>query len=288
MQEFFGPGGVLSQRLDDYEFRPSQVRMAEAVHRALEEQNHVIIEAGTGTGKSLAYLLPALIHGQRILVSTGTKTLQDQIFYKDIPLLENVLGRPIRAAYLKGRNNYLCRIKLETLHAEGLFFSRELRTFKSILDWAQDTETGDRAELGSVGDDSELWSRMDARRERCLGTKCKDYERCFLMLVRQKAMEADIVVVNHHLFFADLAIRKSADTPAILPDYAAVIFDEAHEIEEVATEYFGFHVSNFRVTELAHDARRLAEKSELNLDDLDTIQRAADQFFGRFVLLADG
>src|SRR5947207_10294786 len=161
MQDFFAPGGLLEQRLDDYEFRPSQVRMAEAVQRALEEQNPFIIDAGTGTGKTLAYLLPALLHGRRILVSTGTKTLQDQIFYKDIPLLETIVGRPIQAAYLKGRNNYLCRLKLETMHAEGLFSMRELKPFKEILDWAQETETGDRSELGSVGDDSELWSRMD-------------------------------------------------------------------------------------------------------------------------------
>src|SRR5262247_4234049 len=134
----------MEQRLEDYEFRPSEVRMAEAVQRALEAQNHVIIEAGTGTGKTLAYLAPALLHGRRILVSTGTKTLQDQIFYKDIPLLESILDRPIRAAYLKGRNNYLCRLKLETLHAEGLFSPSELRTFQSILDWAEQTETGDR------------------------------------------------------------------------------------------------------------------------------------------------
>jgi ATP-dependent DNA helicase DinG len=280
VEDFFGPGGLLEQKLEDYEHRPSQIRMAWAVHRALEEQNHVIIEAGTGTGKTLAYLLPALVHGQRILVSTGTKTLQDQIFYKDIPLLENVLGRPIRAAYLKGRNNYLCRLKLETLHAEGLFSPRELRTFQSILDWAQDTETGDRAELGSMGDDSELWSRMDARRERCLGTKCKDYERCFLTLVRQKAMEADIVVVNHHLFFADLAIRKS-DVAAILPDYSAVIFDEAHELEDIATDYFGFHVSNYRLSEFVHDARKLEA-------DVDLVERASDRFFNGFGLLRDG
>src|ERR1044071_7515879 len=132
MDEFFSPGGLLEQRLGDYEFRPSQIRMAEAVYTALRDQGHIIIEAGTGTGKTLAYLLPALMHGQRILVSTGTKTLQDQIFYKDIPLLETIIGRPIRAAYLKGRSNYLCRLKLETQHAEGLFSPRELRSFQSI------------------------------------------------------------------------------------------------------------------------------------------------------------
>jgi ATP-dependent DNA helicase DinG len=280
MQDFFGPGGVLEQRLEDYEYRPSQVRMAEAVRRALEEQSHVIIEAGTGTGKTLAYLLPALLHGRRILVSTGTKTLQDQIFYKDIPLLESIVGRPIQAAYLKGRNNYLCRLKLETLHAEGLFSARELRTFKSILDWAGQTETGDRAELGSAGEDSDLWSRMDARRERCLGTKCRDYDRCFLTLVRQKAMEADIVVVNHHLFFADLAVRKS-NVAAILPDYSAVIFDEAHDLEDVATDYFGFHISNYRLAEFIHDARKLEA-------DVDVVSRASERFFNGFALLRDG
>src|SRR5437899_612522 len=280
MRDFFGPGGFLEERLKDYEYRPSQVRMAEAVQRALEEQNHVIIEAGTGTGKTMAYLLPALLHGRRILVSTGTKTLQDQIFYKDIPLLETVVGRPIRAAYLKGRNNYLCRLKLETLHAEGLFSPRELRTFQSILDWAQQTETGDRAELGSAGENSDLWSRMDARRERCLGTKCKDYDRCFLTLTRQKAMEADIVVVNHHLFFADLMIRKS-DVAAILPDYSAVIFDEAHDLEDVATEYFGFHVSNYRLAEFIYDARKLEA-------DVDVVSRASERFFSGFALLREG
>src|SRR5580765_4117997 len=280
MRDFFGPGGILEQRLPDYEFRPSQIRMAEAVSRALEDQNHVIIEAGTGTGKTLAYLLPALLHGRRILVSTGTKTLQDQIFYKDIPLLETVLSRPIRAAYLKGRNNYLCRLKLETLHAEGLFSLKEMRSFKAILDWAQETETGDRAELGSIGDDSELWSRMDARRERCLGSKCKDYERCFLTLVRQKAMEADIVVVNHHLFFADLAVRQS-DVAAILPDYSAVIFDEAHDLEDIATDYFGFHISNYRLMEFVHDAKKLEAEVEL-------VSRASDRFFNGFALLREG
>src|SRR6266853_547238 len=217
MRDFFGPGGVLEQRLEDYEFRPSQVRMAEAVHRALEEQNHVIIEAGTGTGKTLAYLLPALLHGRRIVVSTGTKTLQDQIYYKDIPLLETIVDRPISAAYLKGRNNYLCRQKMEAMASEGLFTALELPNFQAILDWSKTTQTGDRAELGAAGEDSELWSKLDARRDRCSGSKCVDFDRCFLTLMRQKALEADIVIVNHHLFFADLNIRKE-DMAAILPD----------------------------------------------------------------------
>lgn len=287
MIEFFGPGGMLERKLGDYEFRPSQIRMAETVYNALEEQNHAIIEAGTGTGKTIAYLLPALLHGRRIIVSTGTKTLQDQIFYKDIPLLESVLDRPIRAAYLKGRNNYLCRTKLNTAHAEGLFTSGELRMFRKILKWSEHTETGDRSELGPDADDSELWSRIDARRERCLGTKCSDYDRCFLTLMRQKAMESDIVVVNHHLFFADLSIRRD-DAPGILPDYSAVIFDEAHELEEIATDYFGFHASNFRVAELLGDARRTASACNEEVEDLESVQRASDQFFNSLSFAADG
>jgi ATP-dependent DNA helicase DinG len=280
IREFFEPGGILAQRMDDFEFRPSQMLMAEAVHRALEEQSHVIIEAGTGTGKTLAYLLPALVYGRRILVSTGTKTLQDQIFYKDIPLLESVVGRQIRAAYLKGRNNYLCRVKLQTAEHEGLFTPSQLRSLQSILDWSGETETGDRAELGRAAEDSELWSRLDARRERCQGAKCVEFERCFLTLMRQKALEADIVVVNHHLFFADLSIRQS-DVAQILPDYSAVIFDEAHELEDIATEYFGFHISNYRLAEFVYDARKL----DVDVDDL---ARASDRFFNGFALLREG
>ncbi len=288
-QDFFGPGGVLEQRLPDYEFRPSQIRMAKAVLQALEDQNHVIIEAGTGTGKTLAYLLPALAYGRRILVSTGTKTLQDQIFYKDIPLLEAVLGRPIRAAYLKGRNNYLCRTKLEGQFSEGLFSARELPVFQDIVDWAQETETGDRAELGSVGDDAELWSRIDARREKCIGSKCKDFDRCFLTLMRQKAMESDIVVVNHHLFFADLNIRKE-EMAAILPDYSAVIFDEAHELEDIATEYFGYHISNYRIHEFVYDAKKMLDRAEERTieGEIDSVSRMSDHFFNSFAMVREG
>ena len=261
--------------------------MAEGVYQALDAQNHLIVEAGTGTGKTIAYLLPALLHGRRIIVSTGTKTLQDQIYYKDVPLLETIIGRPIAAAYLKGRNNYLCRQKMEAMASEGLFTALELPNFQSILDWARTTQTGDRSELGAAGEDSELWAKLDARRDRCSGSKCVDYDRCFLTLMRQRAMEADIVIVNHHLFFADLAIRKG-DTPGILPDYSAVIFDEAHELEEIATEYFGFHVSNFRLFELIQDGHRLSYKSEFGCDDIVPIQRATERFFGNFERLPEG
>ena len=288
MEDFFSPNGLLSQKLEDYEPRPSQERMAEIVTQALEKQNHAIIEAGTGTGKTLAYLAPALMHGQRLMVSTGTKALQDQIFYKDIPLLEKILGRKVRAAYLKGRKNYLCKLKLHTFQEEGLFTPMELDNFGEIAEWSATTETGDRAELVSISDDDELWGRLDARRERCLGSRCEEFEACFLTLMRQKAMESDIVVVNHHLFFADLAIRES-EMAQILPDYTAVIFDEAHELEDIATGYFGFHVSNYRMQELLFDARALAHELEVGIEGaLGALGRASDHFFGEFLLLRDG
>ena len=288
MLDFFSPNGLLAQKLEGYEARPSQTRMAEIVADALGNRTHAIVEAGTGTGKTLAYLAPALMHRQRLLVSTGTKALQDQIFYKDIPLLEKLLDRPIRAAYLKGRNNYLCKLKLHTFNQEGLFTPNEQDGFEEISEWAGETETGDRSELRTVSDSDELWSRLDARRERCLGSRCEEFDSCFLTLMRQKAMESDIVIVNHHLFFADLSIRES-ETAQILPDYTAVIFDEAHELEDVATGYFGFHVSNYRLQELVFDARSTAEGSEARIEtDVAELMRESDSFFGRFLLLNEG
>ncbi len=288
MEDFFGPDGLLARKLEGYEVRPSQTRMAQIVTSALEGQHHAIIEAGTGTGKTLAYLAPALTHGRRLLVSTGTKALQDQIFYKDIPLLERILDRPIRAAYLKGRNNYLCKVKLHTYQQEGLFSPLELDNFSEIAEWAVRTETGDRAELRGIADDDELWASLDARRDRCIGTKCEEFDSCFLTLMRQKAMESDIVVVNHHLFFADLVIRES-EMAQILPDYTAVIFDEAHELEDIATGYFGFHVSNYRVQELLVDTRTLAGETKVSIErETSTLAREADHFFGRFLIKPDG
>lgn len=288
MHDFFSPGGLLSRRLEDYEPRESQVVMAALVGDALEKHYHAFIEAGTGTGKTLAYLVPAILHGKRLLVSTGTKALQDQIFYKDIPLLERILGRPIAAAYLKGRSNYLCLSKLREIAEDGLFPLSDSDTFGAIEDWAGRTQTGDRAELSAIGDDNELWSRLDARRDRCTGTRCRDFEDCFLTRMRRKAIEADVVVVNHHLFFADLAIRES-EMAQILPDYTAVIFDEAHELEEVATGYFGFHVSNYRLQELLFDTRAWAHSRDVDVERrAGPLERASERFFGRLLVLPEG
>src|SRR5579862_5418516 len=256
LHEFFAPGGILAQSPLPYEYRPGQLEMAKAVERALTERRHLIVEAGTGTGKTLAYLLPALRTGQRVIVSTGTKALQDQLYFRDVPFLESLLG-DLRVCYMKGRANYLCRHKLVALRNEPILSGlEEVDQYQQIAAWEKTTETGDRAELSSLPESSALWHKLDARSDACLGTTCPDYRRCFITEMRRRALESDIIIVNHHLFFADLAVKREASgapDAGILPEAAAVVFDEAHELEEVASSYFGLSVSNIRFEELARD-----------------------------------
>jgi ATP-dependent DNA helicase DinG len=256
LHEFFSPGGILSKSSLPYEYRPGQLEMAKAVERALAERRHLIVEAGTGTGKTLAYLLPALRTGQRVIVSTGTKALQDQLFFRDVPFLESLLGN-LRVCYMKGRANYLCRHKLVTLRNQPILSGlEEIDQYRQISEWEQTTETGDRAELSGMPESSALWNKLDARSDACLGQSCPDYNRCFITEMRRKAIESDLIIVNHHLFFADLSVRQQAGgapDAGVLPEAAAVIFDEAHELEDIASQYFGLSVSNLRFEELARD-----------------------------------
>jgi ATP-dependent DNA helicase DinG len=256
LRAFFQPGGILAKSQLPFEFRQGQMEMAEAVEKALETKRHLIVEAGTGTGKTLAYLLPALRSGKRVIVSTGTKNLQEQLFFKDIPFLESLLG-PLRACYMKGRANYLCRHKLYALQNEPILSGlEEMQQYQAIAKWEKTTETGDRAEVDALPENSPLWTKLDARSETCLGGTCPDFERCFITEMRRKAAESDLIIVNHHLFFADLAIKQqavNAPDAGILPDADAVIFDEAHELEDVASNYFGIQLSNIRFEELARD-----------------------------------
>src|SRR5580692_8313977 len=256
LHEFFAPGGILAGSSLPYEYRPGQLEMAKAVERALTERRHLIVEAGTGTGKTLAYLLPALRTGQRVIVSTGTKALQDQLYFRDIPFLESLLG-DLRVCYMKGRANYLCRHKLVALRDQPILSGlEEIDQYRQISAWEKTTETGDRSEIAGLPESSALWHRLDARSDACLGTNCPDYRRCFITEMRRKALESDIIIVNHHLFFADLSVKQEAagaPDAGILPEAAAVIFDEAHELEEIASNYFGLSVSNLRFEELARD-----------------------------------
>ena len=261
MREFFAPHGWLARAHPRYEFRAGQLEMAELVEAAFREKHHLLVEAGTGTGKTLAYLVPALLSDRRVVISTGTKNLQEQLFYQDIPFLERHLGRRLRVSYMKGRNNYLCRQKLHELSAPataGLVRQRE--ELALLREWEPRTETGDRAELAWLPESSALWPHLNARRETCTGQKCPQFERCFLTLMHQRAVESDLLIVNHHLFFADLALKASAANRVpglgVLPDYRAVIFDEAHELEEVASQYFGLIVSNYRLEELVRDCEQ--------------------------------
>src|SRR5277367_3231433 len=260
LHDFFAQGGILSRSTLSFEYRRGQYDMAKAIESAFKDKRHLIVEAGTGTGKTLAYLLPALRlareRQQRIIISTGTKNLQEQLFFKDVPFLESLLG-PLKVCYMKGRANYLCRHKLYALRDNPLLSGlEEIDQFHHIAQWEKTTETGDRAEIDALPESSALWQKLDARSEACLGQTCPDWERCFITTMRRKALESDIVIVNHHLFFADLSIKQQAagaPDAGVLPEAAAVIFDEAHELEEIASNYFGIGLSNQRIDELARD-----------------------------------
>jgi len=268
-REFFRPGGLLSRWHAGYEYRPGQLQMAEEVEAALVEKRHLLVEAGTGTGKTLAYLIPVIASGKRVIISTGTKNLQEQLYYKDIPFLEKRMGRDLKVAYMKGRNNYLCREKLyEAQRRPALNGLDEIADFRMIQEWERRTETGDRAELAKLPAGSAVWDKLDARRELCAGQQCEQFERCFVTLMHQRAGEADLIIVNHHLFFADLALRED-DYASIIPDYQAVVFDEAHEIEDVAGQHFGIQISNYRFEELARDVQNAAFRYEFGAKPLD-------------------
>ena len=290
MLEIFGPEGLIAQAHPEYEHRPGQIDMARAVLRAFEEQRHLIVEAGTGTGKTLAYLVPAVasaLAGRgRVIISTGTKNLQEQLMEKDIPFLQGILPKPFAATYMKGRSNYLCLNRLARAEGspilEGL---EEVDYFEEVCDWARQTQIGDRAELANLPEGLSFWRHIDARPDTCLGQKCPDFDPCFITRMRDRAKEADIVVVNHHLFFADLALRHG-NYGSVLPDYTAVILDEAHLIEDIASEYFGSQVSNYQVDDLVRDIGML----KLEVADVDRevtksaarMSRFADDFWMGF------
>ncbi|HKR59307.1 MAG TPA: helicase C-terminal domain-containing protein [Pyrinomonadaceae bacterium] len=290
MQEIFGPEGLIAQAHPEYEYRPGQIQMASAVMRAFEDRHHLIVEAGTGTGKTLAYLVPAVaaaLGGRgRVIVSTGTKNLQEQLMEKDIPFLQSVLPKSFTAACMKGRNNYVCLQRLKRAETspvlEGL---EEVDYFEEVCDWASNSTTGDRAELANLPESLSFWRHIDARSEICVGQKCPDFDACFITRMRDRAQEADIVVVNHHLFFADLALRNSM-YGSVLPDYTAVILDEAHLLEDVASEYFGAQVSSYQLDDLVRDVGMVSiENAEVDREVTKTssrLQHFADNFWMGF------
>ncbi|HTS29580.1 MAG TPA: ATP-dependent DNA helicase [Bryobacteraceae bacterium] len=286
-RQFFSRHGTLSKWHPNYEFRAGQVEMAEAVESALAEKRHLIVEAGTGTGKTLAYLVPALLSGKRIVVSTGTKNLQEQLFFKDVPFLQKHFPRPLKVCYMKGRNNYACRQKIYDAEKEPVLTGlEEVADFEIIREWEKTTEFGDRAEIKNLPESSTAWSKVDARSDLCTGQKCPNFERCFITLMHQRALESDIIIVNHHLFFADLSLRDENHEGGILPEYEAVVFDEAHEIEDVAGQYFGVSISNYRVQELRRDISTISRLKKFSSPELERVMDRLDEltvlFFGLF------
>ena len=289
-KRFFSRHGTLAQWHPNYEFRPGQVEMAEAVESALTDKRHLIVEAGTGTGKTLAYLVPALQSGKRIIVSTGTKNLQEQLFFKDVPFLQQHFPKPLKICYMKGRNNYACRQKIYDAEKEPMLAGlEEVADFEIIREWEKTTEFGDRAELKTLPESSTAWGKIDARADLCSGQKCPSFERCFLTAMHQRAADSDIIIVNHHLFFADLALKDENYEGGILPDYQAVVFDEAHEIEDVAGQYFGVSVSNYRFQELRRDLSVVARLKKFGTPELDRVlERLEELTIQFFALFGDG
>jgi len=254
VESAFAHGGALAASLPDFEPRAGQGEMARAVARVFRDGGVLLAEAGTGTGKTLAYLVPAILSRERVLVSTGTKNLQEQIYFKDIPALRVALNVPFTATCMKGRANYLCLHKLDQLESGDVFLPM-------IRQWSATTETGDRAELTELPEDLAFWNEVSATAETCLGTDCPRYDDCFVTRMRQRAAASDVVIVNHHLLCADAAVRKSA-YGEVIPSCTRAVVDEAHQLEEVATQYFGSSVSTFRLEELARDVERLPARAE--------------------------
>ncbi len=255
LQETFSPDGPLARAINGYRVRAQQVDMAERIATAINGCSVFIAEAGTGTGKTFAYLVPALQSGGKVIVSTGTKTLQDQLFNKDLPMVREALKAPVRIALLKGRANYVCPYHLQRALADGRFLTREdAADARRISVFARLTHSGDKAECLDVPENSPVWNHATSTRENCLGQECPDYKGCFVMQARREAMAADLVVVNHHLFFADVMLRDEG-MAELLPACNTVVFDEAHQLPEVATLFFGNTVSTAQVLDLARDAR---------------------------------
>ncbi|MFZ1700673.1 MAG: ATP-dependent DNA helicase [Pyrinomonadaceae bacterium] len=290
VEKVFGPGGLVAEHHENYEHREGQIRMAEAIARAFADKKHLIVEAGTGTGKTLAYLVPAITESlrthKRILISTGTKNLQEQLMEKDIPFLQNILPKKFSAAYMKGRSNYACLYRLHKSDDQPILDGiDEIDSFKEVREWARETKTGDRAELTYLPENLSFWSRVNAKGDTCIGQKCPDFEPCFITRMRTVAEKADVVIVNHHLFFADLSVRGN-QFGKVLPDYGAVIFDEAHLIEDIAADYFGFQVSNFQIDELVRDAVAVPISDAIAINGImkacSRVNGLTEQFWLRF------
>ena len=268
LTSILGENGTLARALPGFRFRPQQLAMAQAVAQAIALRQPLVAEAGTGTGKTFAYLVPALLYGGKVIVSTGTKTLQDQLFERDLPLIRDALAVPITVALLKGRANYVCMHHLErTAREERLPSRQDARYLPKVVAFARTTERGDRAELADVPEHAAIWPMVTSTRDNCLGSNCAFHRECFVMKARKEALDADVVVVNHHLFFADVTLRDEG-LAELLPACNTVILDEAHQLPDTATLFFGEQTSSSQLAELARDAEAIARTELRDIPDL--------------------
>ncbi len=253
VQSAFSSEGVLARNTSHFQPRQGQTDMALAVAHVLQDGGSLVVEAGTGVGKTFAYLVPALLSGERVLLSTATKTLQDQLFSRDLPQLVKVLNLPVKIALLKGRSSYLCQQRLQTHAREhNLSDKGSIKTLSFVREWAKSTVSGDLAELGGLEERSPLWPLLTSSRENCLGSQCPEHKACFVNAARKQALSADVVVINHHLFFADLAVKESG-MAELLPSVRVVIFDEAHQLNETGTQFLGEQLSIAQLLDLVRD-----------------------------------
>ena len=272
ISHFFSVDGPLAQAVSGYRPRPQQTAMADAIHHAVTHTETLVVEAGTGTGKTFAYLVPALVAGGKVIISTGTKTLQDQLFLRDIPAVREALKLPVSVAMLKGRANYVCHYHLEQAEREGRFFDkRDASYLPRIVSFARNSDSGDKSACADVPETASVWSYVTSTRDNCLGQDCGYYKECFVMEARKRALAADVVVVNHHLFFADLAL-KDGGVAELLPAANTVILDEAHQLPETASLFFGSSVTSGQLMELARDTRA---EGVVNAKDVAALPEAA-------------
>src|SRR5580658_27702 len=272
-----GEQGPLAGALDGFKARPAQQQMAARIYAALRARKHLLVEAGTGTGKTYAYLVPALLSGLRVLISTGTRTLQDQLYHRDLPLLAGALGRPAQVTLLKGRSNYLCRARFADIgrQAELLTASAD-PLIGRLRDWSLATRSGDLSEVPELADAHPLRPHLSSTRENCTGPRCSEFSRCHVVEARRAAMEADIVVVNHHLLLADLALKEDGFGD-LLPGVDAVILDEAHQLPDLASEFFGISVSSRQIEVLIADLKHELSAAGLALRAVATLTAATEQ-----------
>ena len=271
IKEFFSEKGDLSNNIDGYRVRQEQIDISILIDEAITHKKKLIVEAGTGIGKTFAYLVPAFLSGGKIIISTATKNLQDQLFTKDIPMIRDALKVPVSLAMLKGRSNYLCHLRLENAMIEGAFMTKEDVTYLHLVNQhAKHSVDGDRAELDSIPESSSIWPQVTSTKENCLGQECSFYKECFVMSARKKALAADVTIVNHHLFFADLNMKEEGISE-LLPKATTVIFDEAHQIPDIASIFFGKNISTSKISEIVQDGFQIYLKHMKDVSDFEPI-----------------